>query len=1022
MQELLKTLVAYKQFVPHGHCYLWKPELVGLHIASDFLIALAYYSIPVTLVYFVRKRRNLPFNSVVLLFAIFILTCGTSHLAEIWTLWYPTYWLSGCIKAITALVSLYTSLMLIELIPTVLALPSSGQMEAANRELERQIRERQQAEMALQEREVMLRGIGDNLPNGAIYQVTRELDGSDRFYYLSTGIEKLTQVKAEDALKDSSLLYRQVIPEDLPPLQAAVDKSWRELSVFDIQLRILTPSGQLKWFHFRSMPRKLPDGRVAWDGLVVDVTELKHTEETLRKSKALLEESQLVARLGNWEFEIASQKIRWSKQLFELFGRDPAKSEPNYQEILQMYYPEDAGKLAQAIEQAISTGESYKLILRASPNESTIYIEEIGYAEFNGDGKVIRLYGTSQDVTERETALIKGQKAKEQLQRSETLLAAAQKIAHMGSWEWHLAPQKQIWSAETFCIFGLNPSQSAPTQAEFIQMVHPEDRPKLQKQLVQAIAKGKPFNLEYRIVRPDGSLRYLESKAEVAYNPQGQTIRLYGAILDITERKILERELAYKQQLLDAFIISAPIGITILDRETRYLFINEALAEINGISATGHIGKTPWDIIPDIAPKQQKLFEHVLTTGEAILDFELSGETPKLPGVIRTWLASYFPILSEESQPIGIGIVVVEITERKRVEQMLELQAVITRNIAEGICLVGVDNGIFVYANPKFEQMFGYDSDELIGKHVSIVNYGDEHTTPEDVNQAIRSIIFEHGEATYEVHNVKKDGTPFWCSATASIFDHPEYGKVIVAVHQDITEHKQAKEKIKASLKEKEVLLQEIHHRVKNNLGIVSSLLQMQCRRTEDPQATAILRDSQNRIGSIALVHEKLYRSEDLANINFAQYIPDLTSNLFDSYNVKSSQIKLNIQVDNTILDIETAIPCSLIINELVSNSLKYAFPNNRIGEIEVRLYQENKPLIQKQHERNLTLIVRDNGIGLPADFDCKKTKTLGISLIQGLTKQLRGNIEINSHQGTEFKITFIQGNASSSETNYKPR
>ncbi|MFN6561159.1 MAG: hypothetical protein RMY28_015405 [Nostoc sp. ChiSLP01] len=248
MLELLKTVVAYKQFVSHGHCYLWKPELVGLHIVSDFLIALAYYSIPVTLVYFVRKRRGLPLNSVVLLFAIFILTCGTSHLMEIWTLWYPTYWLSGCIKAITALVSAYTSVRLIELIPTALALPSSGQMEAANRELERQIRERQQAELALQEREAMLRGIGDNLPNGAIYQVTRELDGSDRFYYLSTGIEKLTQVKAEDALKDSSLLYRQFIPEDALCLQAAVDKSQRELSVFDIQLRIQTPSSQLKWF------------------------------------------------------------------------------------------------------------------------------------------------------------------------------------------------------------------------------------------------------------------------------------------------------------------------------------------------------------------------------------------------------------------------------------------------------------------------------------------------------------------------------------------------------------------------------------------------------------------------------------------------------------------------------------------------------------------------------------------------------------------------------------------------------
>ncbi|BDI15540.1 hypothetical protein ANSO36C_13420 [Nostoc cf. commune SO-36] len=476
--------------------------------------------------------------------------------------------------------------------------------------------------------------------------------------------------------------------------------------------------------------------------------------------------------------------------------------------------------------------------------------------------------------------------------------------------------------------------------------------------------------------------------------------KLVGRVaIDITERKILERELAHKQNLLDTFINSAPVGITILDRQLRYSLINEALAEINGIPAAAHIGKTLWEIVPDLASRLEPIFQNVLTTGEAILDFEISGETPKLPGVIRTWLASYFPIQSEADQPTSMGMVVVEISDRKRAEQMLELQAVIIRNMAEGICLIRATDDVFVYTNPKFEQMFGYDPGELIGKHVSIVNHGNELMTPEDVNQAIRTNILQQSEASYEVHNVKKDGSLFWCSATASVFRHPEYGNVLVAVQQDITEQKQAEETIKASLKEKEVLLKEIHHRVKNNLGIVSSLLQMQCRRTQDPVVTAILRDSQNRIASIALVHEKLYRSEDLADIDFAQYIPDLITHLFDSYNVSSSPITLNIQVDNASLDIETAIPCGLIINELVSNALKYAFVGNRGGEIEVKFYQEP--------ESTLTLIIRDNGVGLPENFDSKKAKTLGITLVQGLVKQLRGKLEINSQQGTEFKITF---------------
>jgi PAS domain S-box-containing protein len=1003
----------------------------------------------------------------------------------------------------------------------------------------RDITERKQTELALHEREVMLHLIGDNLPNGAVYQVIRELDGSDRFSYVSAGIEKLMEVKAEDALRDSSLLYRQFIPEDIPRLEEAVKESGLNLSVFDIQLRIRTPSGQLKWFHFRSTPRQLQDGRVAWDGLVVDVTDLKNSEETLRKSQALLEESQRVARLGNWEFDLSSGKITWSKGLFDLFNREPALLEPSYEENLQLYHPEDGQKLHQAVERAIATGESYKQILRVSQNGSNRYFEGIGYAEFNADGEVIRLYGTAQDVTEREIALRDRQKAEETLRRSEAQLATTQQIAHIGSWEWNLEAKKRCWSRETFRIFGLNPTQSEPSQPEFLQILHPEDRELFKTNFERAIAQETPLNVEYRVLLSDGSVRYLEAKAEIAYDPQGKAVKLLGYVLDITqrkqaeleiirsrdlleaiynesadalflvdvetllttdcnaravelfaagskaelinievqtlqkqqftpdeqasiteeinqqgfwsleieyvtkqgnlfwgniavkqirvagnvmhlvrvtditvrkgveeERKILERELAHKQKLLDAFINSAPVGVSILDRELRFSFVNEALAEINGILAAAHIGKTLGEIVPDLTPKLEQVLHHVLTTGEPILDLEITGETPKLPGVIRTWLGSYFPIQSEADQPISIGIVVVEISDvydelrlRKRAEQMLELQAVITRNMAEGICLVHATDGVFVYTNPKFEQMFGYEPDELTGQHVSIVNYGEEATTPEEVNQAIRTAILQHGEASYEVHNVKKDGSPFWCRANASIFGHPEYGSVIVAVHQDITEHKQAEEKLIASLKEKEVLLKEIHHRVKNNLGIVSSLLQMQCRRTEDPTVTAILRDSQNRIASIALVHEKLYRSKDLADIDFAQYIPDLTTHLFDSYNVNSSQIHLNIQVDNASLDIETAIPCGLIINELVSNALKYAFVGKMRGEIEVKFYQES--------ESTLTLIIQDNGIGLPENFDSKKAKTLGITLVQGLVKQLRGKLEIASHQGTQFKITF---------------
>ncbi|MFN6469275.1 MAG: EAL domain-containing protein [Nostoc sp. SerVER01] len=751
-----------------------------------------------------------------MLFATFIVTCGTTHLMDIWTLWYPTYWLSGLIKAITALVSLYTACELIPLIPKALALPSSAQLEAANRELEREISERKQAELALQEREAMLRRIGDNLPNGAIYKVIRELDGSDRFSYISAGIEKLMEVTAEDALKDSSLLYRQFIPEDAPLLAAAVDESRRNLSMFDMQLRIQTPSGRLKWLHFRSTPRQLQDGRVVWDGLVVDVTDPKCVEETLRKSKALLEESQQVARLGNWEFELATGKITWSKQLFDLFNRDPALLEPNYQENLQLYWPEEAGKLAQAIERAISTGESYKLILRTSQIYGfTIYIEAIGHAEFNADGKVIRLYGTAQDVTERQAALNERKQAEEELRRSETLLATAQKIAHLGSWEWDLESQTQIWSVETFRIFGLNPTQSAPTQAAFLQMLHPEDRSVLQRHLLKAIANGTPFNLEYRIVRPDGSLRYLESRAEVAYDTQGKTIRLYGAILDITERKESELEITKSRDLLKAIFNESADAIFLVDTETLLtidcnnraveLFAASSKAELIGIEAqTLQQEQFTCDELTSIVQEvnQQGLWsseiEYVTKQGNCFwgnIAIKQITVANRVMNLVRVTDITPKKRIEEERQRAEIALKQSEIRYRAIVEDQTEL---IARYLTDGT---------ITFVNQAYAHYFGRSPEELIGSRYQPIIFEADR---ERVAQLIASMSADNPVVIIENRVVVADGVRWTQWHNRMLFDEQGCFIEYQSVGRDITALKQIEETLFQEKELAQVTLQSI--------------------------------------------------------------------------------------------------------------------------------------------------------------------------------------------------------------------
>ncbi|HSE83248.1 MAG TPA: histidine kinase dimerization/phosphoacceptor domain -containing protein [Thermodesulfobacteriota bacterium] len=211
-------------------------------------------------------------------------------------------------------------------------------------------------------------------------------------------------------------------------------------------------------------------------------------------------------------------------------------------------------------------------------------------------------------------------------------------------------------------------------------------------------------------------------------------------------------------------------------------------------------------------------------------------------------------------------------------------------------------------------------------------------------------------------------------------------------------ERKLSDERIQSSLREKEILLKEIHHRVKNNLQIISSLLNLQSRSITSEEVRQRLKESQNRVKSMALIHEKLYQSENLVGINFKDYIRSLLSYLLSSYGADPNKVKFKIDADNVLLSLDRAIPCGLIVNEIASNSLKYAFPNGREGEISVALSSDNG---------NHILSISNDGIPFPENIDFRNTKSLGLQLVCALTEQIRGTIELNKSSGTEFRIIF---------------
>lgn len=351
----------------------------------------------------------------------------------------------------------------------------------------------------------------------------------------------------------------------------------------------------------------------------------------------------------------------------------------------------------------------------------------------------------------------------------------------------------------------------------------------------------------------------------------------------------------------------------------------------------------------------------------------------------------------------GFSQVVCDLTERKQSQESLR-QNEERLKLALSAAQIGtwdwniVTNSVIWSENQ--ELLFGLTPGTFKGTYEAFI----ERVHPEDrqlFTKVTTRAIEETGICDHEFRIICPDGNIRWLAGKGRII-YGETGSAVrmLGININITAHKQAAEQIKASLREKEVLLTELHHRVKNNLQIISSFLNLQSGYIEDAKTLEILKAAENRVVSMALVHEQLYLSQNLAQVDSASYIKHLASNLFSSYNINTDAIKLKINIDKILLSVNTAITCGLIINELISNALKYAFPEGQSGEIKINFQSARGQII---------LIVSDNGIGLPENVDLQKTESLGLQIVLALTNQLQGKIEIERNNGTEFRMTFSE-------------
>ena len=464
------------------------------------------------------------------------------------------------------------------------------------------------------------------------------------------------------------------------------------------------------------------------------------------------------------------------------------------------------------------------------------------------------------------------------------------------------------------------------------------------------------------------------------FNLLGEALQTMANTLRERENR-LNAQVLFLQQLLD----SIPIPVYYKDVSGRYLGCNTAFEAFIALPRSDIVGKTVCDLTPkDRADKHQEA-DSTLLRQPGLQTYEVSGRYND--GESRDVIFTKATFVDEDNRVAGVVGTLIDITERKRAETALKESEEKFRVLAETAptAIVVCQGEHFVYVNPSAVRLFGYSEAELMERKFW------EWAHPEYRTVAMeRGMARQRGESVpnqYELKFVKKSGEEGWLIISAGRI---EYGGKpgAIATFVDISEAKDAEERTKVALAEKIVLLKEVHHRVKNNMQIISSLLDLQADFVPDDYARICLRESQNRIRSMALIHERLYQSENFSAIDVGEYIRDLSQFLFHSYGVEPERISLNIHAGNICLEINRAVSCGLIINELISNSLKHGFPDGRSGEISVRVSSE---------DGWITFTVADTGIGMPAGLDFSKTETLGLQLVHLLVKQLAGRKPTNT-------------------------
>ncbi|MFO0878266.1 MAG: PAS domain S-box protein [Gemmataceae bacterium] len=899
----------------------------------------------------------------------------------------------------------------------------------------RDLSERERAAQMLRERDDrfrrMLEGIG---------AVLWELDArSEKLQYIAPQVERLLGYPAE-RWYEPGFWEAHLHPDDRKMVMEANRRQTGEGKNHLLEYRMLAADGRVVWILDAVHVEKAAGAERLIMGFLVDITERKQAEKALRYSEhrfhMLFDHSPdaiFVEDLEGWVLEVNQAACRLhGLTASELVGRHVSELVPaeNREEV--------RARFAALVAGTLQTTEG--ISLRADGTQVAVELSAALIAHEGAPALLIH----ARDIQAR-------REAEQSLEESRRFIERVARLSPNIIYVFDIQKQVNIYANRMIGeVLGYSPEEIQAMGTEFLpRLTHPDDLRQLAALLNRwkTVEDGTTVETEYRMRARNGKWHWFIGRDTVfARDAAGRVLQIIGTAEDITTRKLAAEEVLASKRMLEMVINHIPQGVFWKDRTSRYLGCNQVVAAQAGLGSPAElVGRTDFEL-PSLSTELATSFveadQAVMQSGESSLDVVY--RVPLTHGS-TVWLqTSKIPLQDAEGQSIGVLGTWQDITEQRNyqdaIEQRNQLLAALSRIQGQFLTMLTLE--------PTFEEMLT----TLLERTGSVQGYLCEVLTEEQGAPFVRSYSMQRdqqgrpagmappcqlplAELPAALRQGVEQGRPVFMEALEAVFGLPESraGLVVPFLHNhqviglvgmgdraqgydarlvEFLEpffstctsmivairaqraRQQAEETLRTALDEKRALLREIHHRVKNNLQIITSMINLQ----EAQNSTATFAETRNRIRSMALLHETLYRTENLARIDLRQYVRGICSYLLRSYGSDPTRIALEQEVHTVSLDLDRAIPCGLILNELISNALKHAFPGGRRGRVEVRIVQEG---------RTCMLTVRDDGVGLPAETEQAGARSLGLRLVHDLTRQLNGTLATRSEAGTSITITF---------------